>query len=355
MGEEQDFERTIAFGERALGYLKYNVTPAIPRYYELWYTYAAGHNMALINAVGEILAAKSRLTPEETERLYDTFLSPLRKTEQVEEVGTQISAELKDIVDLIRQLSSNSGRYGDSLENAVSDLGSVTNATQLKPIVSSLISSTKDMVEHNRKLECHLEDSREQIAELNRSLEAIRTESMTDTLTALANRKKFDQAMDHETTEAMEKKTPLCLMLADIDHFKSFNDTYGHQTGDQVLRLVAHTLKTNVKGRDLAARYGGEEFAIILPYTELDDALNLAEQLRRAVYTKELVKKTTGESLGRITISIGVALYRPGEPVEALIHRADSCLYAAKHAGRNLVKCETDADVEIKDFEHNAA
>ena len=140
-----------------------------------------------------------------------------------------------------------------------------------------------------------------------------------------------------------------------IDHFKLYNDTYGHQTGDQVLRLVAHTLKTNVKGRDLAARYGGEEFAIILPHTTLDDALKLAEQIRRAVYTKELVKKTTAESLGRITISIGAALYRPGESVEALIHSADSCLYAAKHAGRNMVKSETDPDVEIEDFEPNAA
>jgi len=355
VGEDQDFERTIAFGERALGYLKYNVTPAIPRYYELWYTYAAGHNMALINAVRELLAAKSRLTPEETERLYDIFLSPLRKTEQVEEVGAQISAELKDIVDLVRELSSNSGKYGESLEDAVAELDTVTSANQLKPIVTSLIGSTKEMVEHNRNLESRLEESREQITELNRSLEVIRTESMTDQLTSIANRKRFDQVINHEMNEAVENKTPLCLLLADIDHFKNFNDTYGHQTGDQVLRLVAHTLKTNVKGRDLAARYGGEEFAIVLPQTSLENALKLAEQIRRAVYTKELVKKTTGESLGRITISIGVAVYRPDEAVDAFIHRADTCLYAAKDAGRNTVKCETDADAEIKDFGPNAA
>ena len=355
VGEDQDFERTIAFGERALGYLKYNVTPAIPRYYELWYTYAAGHNMALINAVRELLAAKSRLTPEETERLYEIFLSPFHKSEQVEEVGSEISAELKNIVDVIRELLSNSGKYGESLEEGVTELGNVTSANQLSPIVTSLISSTKDMVEHNRNLEGHLEESREQIAELNRSLEDIRTEAMTDQLTGIANRKKFDQFIYHEMKDAMEKKTPLCLLLADIDHFKSFNDTHGHQTGDQVLRLVAHTLKTNVKGRDLAVRYGGEEFAIVLPQTALDDALKVAEQIRRAVYTKELVKKTTGESLGRITISVGVAIYRPSESVEAFVHRADTCLYAAKDAGRNTVKCETDADVEIKDFGPNAA
>ncbi len=83
--------------------------------------------------------------------------------------------------------------------------------------------------------------------------------------------------------------------------------------------------------------------------------MKLAEQIRRAVYTKELVKKTTGESLGRITISIGVARFQPGESIEAFIHRADCCLYAAKHSGRNAVKCETDPDVEIKDFEPSAA
>jgi diguanylate cyclase len=135
-------------------------------------------------------------------------------------------------------------------------------------------------------------------------------------------------------------------LLTDIDHFKKFNDTYGHQTGDQVLRLVALAVKQNVKGHDVACRYGGEEFAVLLPHTSLRQAVTVAEHIRRAVLTKELVKRSTGENLGRITISIGVSSFVAQDTVQSMIARADAALYAAKAAGRNLVRCESDPDVE---------
>ena len=134
-------------------------------------------------------------------------------------------------------------------------------------------------------------------------------------------------------------------MLADIDHFKTFNDTFGHLIGDQVLRLVALALKDNVKGRDIAARYGGEEFAVILPETSLRQATTVGEHIRRAVMGKELMKRSTGENLGRITVSVGVASLHRGESVAALIERADNCLYAAKRNGRNRVICEVDPEI----------
>ena len=134
-------------------------------------------------------------------------------------------------------------------------------------------------------------------------------------------------------------------MLTDIDHFKTFNDNFGHLTGDQVLRLVAMSVKHNVKGKDTAARYGGEEFAIILPNTVLRAAVTVAEHIRSAVMAKELMR-STGEHLGRMTISIGVAALRKGDGGQSLIERADTCLYAAKRHGRNRVMCEADPEVE---------
>jgi diguanylate cyclase len=132
--------------------------------------------------------------------------------------------------------------------------------------------------------------------------------------------------------------------MTDIDHFKNFNDTWGHLTGDQVLRLVAMSLKQNVKGQDIAARYGGEEFAVILPNTVLRSALTVADHIRRAVMSKELMKRSTGQNLGRVTISLGCATARKGDTVQSLIARADACLYAAKRNGRNRVICETDPE-----------
>lgn len=143
--------------------------------------------------------------------------------------------------------------------------------------------------------------------------------------------------MEKAIAEALETNEAMSLMLTDIDHFKTFNDNFGHLTGDQVLRLVAMSVKHNVKGEDTTARYGGEEFAVILPNTILRAAVTVAEHIRRAVIAKELMKRSTGEHLGRMTISIGVATLRKGDTGQSLIERADTCLYAAKRHGRNRV------------------
>jgi diguanylate cyclase len=173
----------------------------------------------------------------------------------------------------------------------------------------------------------------------------VRTESLTDPLTQLANRKFFDDTLETAIADARAKNEPLSLMMTDIDHFKNFNDSYGHLTGDQVLRLVAAAVKNNVKGQDTAARYGGEEFAIVLPNTVLRSAMTVADHIRRAVMTKELMKRSTGEHLGRVTISIGVATLHKSDNPQMLIERTDACLYAAKRHGRNRVMSETDPEV----------
>jgi diguanylate cyclase len=166
---------------------------------------------------------------------------------------------------------------------------------------------------------------------------------MTDPLTGISNRKAFDESLLAAANAVAREGEEVTLLLCDIDHFKLFNDTWGHQTGDQVLRLVASCLGENTKGRDTAARYGGEEFGVVLRGTGLDAATRVADQIRATVETKKLVKKSTGDVLGAITISIGVAQFGPGETGEAVVRRADACLYGAKHSGRNLVINQNDA------------
>jgi diguanylate cyclase len=215
----------------------------------------------------------------------------------------------------------------------------------LRTIVETLVQTTKAMEISNRSLEDRLHASKQEINDLQENLEAVRTESLTDPLTQLANRKFFDSTLEKSIAEAVERNEALSLMLTDIDHFKTYNDSFGHLTGDQVLRLVAMSVKHNVKGKDTAARYGGEEFAVILPNTTLRAAVTVAEHIRRAVMAKELMKRSTGENLGRMTISIGVATLRKADSGQSLIERADMCLYAAKRHGRNRVICETDPEV----------
>lgn len=163
---------------------------------------------------------------------------------------------------------------------------------------------------------------------------------MTDALTGISNRKAFDMRLLQAAAETTENQQPLCLLIVDIDFFKKFNDTHGHQAGDQIIRLVAQTFKNGLKGQDTAARYGGEEFGLILPNTAMDNAIRVAEILRRTVEHKEVVNRATQEKLGQITISVGVAQYTVGESLEHFIERADAALYRAKQNGRNRVEVD---------------
>ncbi len=235
--------------------------------------------------------------------------------------------------------------YTESLAGMSEKIGQLQDRESLRMIVETLVHTAKEMELSNTKLEERFSASRREILDLHANLDAVRSESLTDPLTQLANRKFFDTTLEAAIAGARAKREPLSLLLTDIDHFKKFNDSFGHLTGDQVLRLVAMSVKQNVKGQDTAARYGGEEFAVILPNTALRSAITLADHIRRAVMTKELMKRSTGEHLGRVTISVGVATLHKTDTAQSLIERTDGCLYAAKRQGRNRVICESDPEV----------
>jgi diguanylate cyclase len=229
----------------------------------------------------------------------------------------------------------------EKLLGASDNLRGGSDGLALRAVIERLVAGAKEMETNNRSLEARLSASREEIEQLQQNLEAVRTESLTDPLTTLANRKFFDAELERAVAEANAGQEALALLLCDVDHFKAFNDRFGHLTGDQVLRLVAISVKQIVKGQDIAARYGGEEFAVALPKTAERSAISVADQIRRAVMNKELLKRSSGERLGRVTISIGVALLRLTDTPQSLIEW-DKCLYAAKRNGRNQVVAESD-------------
>jgi diguanylate cyclase len=341
-----EHERTLAFAEIALGQIKALKQPAIPRNYEIWYTYATGYNPSLNQTINETLTRKGNLSNADLDQIYETFLSPHRLTDRIDTVGAKVMDEIEQVMAMIDAAVGTTSSYTESLADVTDRLGTAAADREgLRGIVEVLVRSTREIEQANFSLEARLMASKQEINQLQENLETARSESLTDPLTGLANRKYFDQVLERTAAETRHKDEPLSLLLTDIDHFKQFNDTYGHLTGDQVLRLVAQAVKQNVKGQDLASRYGGEEFAVILPNTPLRQSLVVADHIRRAVVTKELIKRSTGEHLGRVTISIGVATLHKGETIQALIERADACLYAAKRNGRNRVVSETDPEV----------
>jgi len=339
-----EHERTMAFAEIALGQIRSLRQTAIPRNYEIWYVYATGFNPSLNKVINETLARNGKLTESDLEQIYETYLSQLKTTDRIDKVGARVIGEIDDVMTLLDEALGTSASYDATLSGAAQKLAGPVTASQLQKVVETLARSTREMRETNKALESRLALSKNEISNLQQSLEAIRVESFTDPLTGLGNRKFFDRSIEVAVQNAVECGQPLTLMMFDIDHFKSFNDSFGHLTGDQVLRLVGMALRQSIKGQDITARYGGEEFAVLLPNTALRQALTVADHIRRAIMAKELKKKSTGEILGRVTISVGVSMLKPGEDTNSLIDRADACLYAAKRNGRNRVICEADPE-----------
>lgn len=342
---DHEFERALDYANSALDLLKRSGIPPYPQFYELLYTYATGVNPALNSRINAIFASGRAPTATLAETLYEEFLRS-DVNDRMSIVSERMHVRIQDVHDAIDTAMATANAYSGSLQSAQGDLERVIGPEDLRKLASRLLSETRRMQDTNRTLEQKLEASREDIAALQRDLDDVRRESMLDPLTKIANRKSFDDGLRDAIADARQTGNPLCLVLADIDHFKSFNDRFGHQTGDQVLRLVAMTLKSNIKGRDIAARYGGEEFVAILPSTDLNGACIVAENVRQAIHAKELLKRSTNEKLGRITASFGIALFHPDDSAGSFIERADRCLYAAKNAGRNrIVTEETYEDV----------
>ncbi|MEM9318613.1 MAG: GGDEF domain-containing protein [Pseudomonadota bacterium] len=162
----------------------------------------------------------------------------------------------------------------------------------------------------------------------------LRQESRTDALTGLTNRRGIDEALDHLVARAQLTERPLVALMADIDHFKSVNDTYGHAIGDLAIQATGNILGQSMRSGDLVGRYGGEEFVVLMPDCEFDDAVFIAEQFRAAL---ESMPVTSPEGRLSITASVGAAELSKGEVGRDLLHRADLCLYQAKNDGRNRV------------------
>ena len=344
-GHADEHERTMAFAKIALGQIKALRQAATPRNYEVWYAYATGYHPSLNQKINEMLQQSGGLSDADVEHIYETYLSPTRLTDRIDMVGSQVMGEIEQVMAMIDATAGSTNSYTESLADMTEKLGNSKDREGLRAIVEGLVQTAKEMEVSNHKLEERLNASKQEINELQENLETVRTESLTDPLTQLSNRKFFDNTLEHAIADARAKNEALSLMMTDIDHFKNFNDSFGHLTGDQVLRLVALSVKQNVKGQDTVARYGGEEFAIVLPNTVLRSAITVADHIRRAVMTKELMKRSTDEHLGRVTISIGVATLHKTDTVQTLIERTDACLYAAKRHGRNRVMCETDPEV----------
>ena len=330
-----DRDRSFALARRAQELMRDYGPSATPRAYAVWYTYVSGDQPLMNDAIKRLTATNAGLSASDVDDLYDSYLGGSRYVTAAGETGATMLTEIEGVMEMLDLSLGSAAQYGESLRALSHDLSvSTLNRARLREIVATLVATTREVASNNRTLEARMRESRTEVESLREKLEATRIESLTDPLTGLANRKHFEEML-HKALDRASLGTSSSLVVLDIDFFKRFNDLYGHLTGDQVLRLVAIVMRETAGKQAMLARFGGEEFGILLPGTNRETAYAIAEKVRTSVMGRELIKRSTGESLGKVTISLGVACYRRGDTPVSLLERADLCMFAAKRAGRN--------------------
>lgn len=307
-----------------------------PNNYQLFYSFVADKNPSLAKELRSLIADKS-LDQDMCDKLHKKYFCGVDMVDQTLQTGGKFSEEINAVLRMLAAAERNAVEYEKTLSGATDILEHASGDTPLKDMVDTLLAATTKMNEHTADLERKLNQTTAEVNTLRENLEKVRTEAMTDALTGIANRKRFDEYILQQCNSAEHSNENLSLILCDIDHFKRFNDTWGHQTGDQIIRFVASCLQRYASKAHLVARYGGEEFAVIMPDTDEKTAFDLADNIRASVESKKLLRKSTNEDMGTVTISLGVAQYESNDSIEELIERADEALYRSKHAGRNKV------------------
>jgi len=314
-----------------LGKLKLAITPVN---YALVYFYVSGDDLELNARLDEMFADTSKWSDEQATELFSQYIcqcSGVKNHAMEQELLLMVAQILGMVVDLAGKTALSS----DELEEQVGKLAASKDPTEVISIASSIIAETRSFVDETRKFESSLRKSTQEIEQLKGKLDTARKQATVDSLTNLNNRRGFDTALADAIRNCQSSKKDFCLMILDIDHFKKINDTHGHLVGDKVLIGIARQLQNHMRGNDYLSRYGGEEFAILLLDTPITGAFTVAENLRRTIGRARLKHSTTGQKIGKVTTSIGVACYRPDETHEDLIERCDQALYRAKTLGRD--------------------
>ena len=333
---DDDFSKAFEHFRLAISLLSKHEIPPSPMNFRMGYDYVAGKSQDLKAALDEIVVQPDELSAENLWTMYRQFF--IQDDEALEKMRQELRRIIINVQGEFERSGGNLSSYAKTLNRFADILDTSAPPEAMSTEVQKVLDDTRSLEQSQQGLESNMSSIMTEIGLLRKELEQVKEESMTDSLTGILNRKAFDAALEHIVHSAREEKTPFCVLLADIDHFKQFNDTYGHLIGDKVLRFVASTLKCCLKGKDMATRYGGEEFAVILPQTTLTGAEAVSEQIRKAISSGVLKDKSNGQNFGRVTISIGFAQFRMSELPDDLIRRVDRALYLAKERGRNRVE-----------------
>ncbi len=342
--DELDFEYVTGVAEKAMGAITQQRVPPTPHNFHVWFKYALGSPVELKRTIDILVAGKRKFDAATNRDLYTTYVGAKGLDEAVaHQVSQQLHTVLASAQDFLSTAIADNRTQIEAISN-VADRSEI--GTDPRLLIETLMNELSKAATRATKLEAQFVEKSRELDMIRESLSKSEERARTDTLTGLPNRRALEEFCQSAQAVAMESGQPLSVFLIDIDHFKKFNDSFGHGVGDQVLRLVAKALHERVRDTDLAARYGGEELIAILPGADLSVCTMIAERIRNALADCKITRRSTGQELPGITVSIGVGQFLPGETMEDLIDRCDRALYQAKKRGRNCVVTERELEPE---------
>ncbi len=313
-----------------LEFLLRNKIPPLPDLYKNWFLVFC-----------HLYETNQHLTDLEIKGIYKKYFDDKKEiknqkeeiklcTEQINKVSEKIEINLLQI---LKSLETYQERIEEHKENIESKVKEITDELILE-YLKKILHEIEELKKENGKQKNKLEFYKKEIARLRRELQLTKKEANLDYLTGIPNKRKFVRALEDFLRDLKEKKYPFSFIILDIDNFKNINDTYGHIAGDKVLKEVTTVLRFYLRANAIIGRLGGEEFGIILPGVKLEDAVKIAERIRKILENRKI---KIGDKTINVTASFGVTQAKPDDTPETLINRADEGMYEAKRTGKNKV------------------
>lgn len=337
---DRAYDEAVRLAAQALEHAHRHRSPPLPRAYEVWFTYVAGEDRALRERIDRELVETPVVDLGKIEQIYQEHFLEKRLAGGMTAISDELDAGLRDAIGVMRDGLGTSQRFLGSLRQAQDRISRLSRKQDARRAVVELLALARAHSAQTESLNGELAKVRGQVLELQAELKRLRDTAYLDHLTQISNRRHMEEVLEREIAQARAAGQSLSFALADLDHFKGLNDSFGHAVGDAVLKHFAGLLKRNVKGQDTPARFGGEEFAVILPRTALFHAAHLADGIRRQLGETSFVLSRERTPIGPITASFGVTQLLPGDSMATLIRRADALLYRAKQLGRNRVESD---------------
>ena len=334
--KKDEFQKSTANLKKAVPLMMKNRVSTTPANYALWYTYVDNAIPQLNKDMDGVLEHYGICPPALGEQLYNDYVASKSET-TINDLRANLELLVSEVSSSMNDTLTDTSAFSEMIDKSFEDLSQVDNNSmsidEVMSLVRQLVSESQNIRHSTQFLNSQLNAATTEISKLKNQLVEVQKDALFDSLTTLYNRRSFNKDLQM----LCESDQALCLVLLDIDHFKTFNDTYGHLFGDTVLKGIARKLKMTCRDGISAYRFGGEEFAMIIPNKSLRIARQIADTSRRSLEKLSIKDRRSGEQVGNITASFGVAELQPNETADSLIERADKLLYEAKSLGRNRV------------------